>query len=71
MPKLVTVIITVYNGDKFSYSEFNAWQDYIGVELDFRERELIRQICLERQAFDIRRQQELIEHAQSNNKGGK
>jgi hypothetical protein len=37
----------------------------MGVELDYREAELIRQICLERQAFDYKRQQAELEYMKS------
>lgn len=54
-----------YNGDKFSYTELQSWQHYMGVELNYREAELIRQICLERQAFDYKRQQAELEYMKS------
>lgn len=54
-----------YNGDKFSYTELQSWQQYMGVELDYREAELIRQICLERQAFEYKRQQAELEYMKS------
>lgn len=51
-----------YNGDKFRYSELMAWQQYAGIELNYREAELIRQICLERKAYEFKRQQAEIEY---------
>ena len=39
-----------------------AWQQYAGVELNYREAELIRQICLERKAYEFKRQQAEIEY---------
>ena len=48
-----------------------AWQDYAGVTLEYREIELIRQICLERQMFDFKRQQAEIEYMKQQNKQGR
>jgi len=39
-----------------------AWQQYAGIELNYREAELIRQICLERKAYEFKRQQAEIEY---------
>ncbi len=47
-----------YNGQTFSYMELESWQNVIGVEIDYVEAELIRQLCLEREAFDFKRHQE-------------
>lgn len=49
-----------YNGDQFSYTELQSWQKFIGFDLAYWEAELIRQLCLERSAFDYKRQQEYI-----------
>lgn len=59
---IYNLFLDFYNGDKFSYSELMSWQQYMGIELDHRETELIRQICLERKAFEFRQQQAEIEH---------
>ena len=56
------LFLDFYNGDKFRYSELMAWQQYAGVELNYREAELIRQICLERKAYEFKRQQAEIEY---------
>jgi hypothetical protein len=49
-----------YNGDQFSYTELQSWQKFIGFDLAYWEAELIRQLCLERLAFDFKRQQDYI-----------
>lgn len=49
-----------YNGDQFSYTELQSWQKFIGFELAYWEAELIRQLCLERLAFDFKRQQDYL-----------
>lgn len=51
-----------YNGDQFSYTELQAWQRFAGIDLNYQEAELIRQLYLERAAFDYKRQ---TEHAES------
>lgn len=60
-----------YNGEKFTYAEFNAWKEYIGVELNHLECDIIRQICLEREAFLFRREQKRIEWERSQSPKGK
>lgn len=50
-----------YNGDQFSYTELLAWQQFAGIRLSHWEAELIRQLCLERHAFDFKRQQDHIQ----------
>ena len=55
-----------YNGDQFSYTELQSWQKFIGFELAYWEAELIRQLCLERLAFDFKRQQEYLQNQKGN-----
>lgn len=50
-----------YNGDQFSYTELQSWQKFIGFDLEWWETEIIRQLCLERLAFDYKRQQDYIQ----------
>lgn len=50
-----------YNGDQFSYTELQAWQSFTGIDLNYWEAELIRQLFLERMAFDAKRQNDYIE----------
>lgn len=50
-----------YNGDQFSYTELQAWQSFTGIQLDYWEAELIRQLFLERVAFDYKRQNDYLE----------
>ena len=49
-----------YNGDQFSYTELKSWQHFMGFDLVYWEAELIRQLCLERSAFDFKRQQDYL-----------
>lgn len=49
-----------YNGDQFSYTELQSWQHFMGFNIEYWEAELIRQLCLERTAFDFKRQQDYI-----------
>jgi hypothetical protein len=51
-----------YNGDQFSYTELQSWQQFMGFQLAYWEAELIRQLCLERLAFDYKRQQEFVQN---------
>lgn len=55
-----------YNGDQFSYTELQAWQQFMGVKLEYREAELIRQLSLERAVFDSNRLQQKIEQDKTN-----
>ena len=64
------MFLDFYNGDKFSYCELMAWQKYADVTLEYREIELIRQICLERQMFDYKRQQAELEYMKQQDKRG-
>lgn len=50
-----------YNGDQFSYTELHSWQKFMGFSLAYWEAEIIRQLCLERLAFDFKRQQDYIQ----------
>lgn len=59
---IYNLFLDFYNGDKFSYTELQSWQDYLGLNFTYREVELIRQICLERQTFDYKRKQAEIEY---------
>lgn len=65
------MFLDFYNGDKFSYSELQAWQSYTGFELNYQEAELIRQLCLERTMFDYRRQQAELEYMKQTDKRGR
>lgn len=50
-----------YNGYEFSYTELQSWQSFTGVELDYCEAELVRQLCLEKEAFNFKRNQAAID----------
>src|SRR5574343_169448 len=62
---IYTYFLDFYNGEKFSYTELQAWQNFVGFQLSYVEAELIRQLCLERLSFDYSRQQEYIQKQQN------
>lgn len=60
-----------YNGERFSYTEFISWQKYLDIKLDYRESELIRQICLEHYAYLAERQAKYAEWEKAKKPKGK
>lgn len=50
-----------YNGHDFSYTELQSWQSFSGIKLDYCEAELMRQLCLEKEAFNFKRSQAAID----------
>lgn len=62
---LLDLFYDFYNGQQFSYTELQSWLNLTCITLEPWEVEIIRQLCLEKDTFDSKRQLAYIKRQQS------